>query len=72
MELYNSSIASIRYLKEPKLVRTSWKKCDSADDFMQILLKVREFYELLMPKRTLWDQTDFNLNIPPDLQKWFD
>lgn len=72
MEIFNSDIASISYFEDLQLMRTSWKNCDGADDFMTILSQVQDFYELLLPKKTLWDQSRFNYYIPPALQVWTD
>lgn len=70
MELINSNIASIDYFEDIDLIRTTWKKCENAEDFMPIIKQVMEFYELLLPRKTLWNQTDFGLLISPELQKW--
>lgn len=70
MELFNSNIASIDYFEDINLIRTSWKKCENSEDFMLIIKQVMEFYELLLPRKTLWNHTQFDLNISPDLQEW--
>lgn len=70
MELFNSNIASIDYFEDINLIRTSWKKCENSEDFMPIIKQVMEFYELLLPRKTLWNHTQFDLNISPDLQEW--
>ena len=72
MEVFNSEIATIDYFEETELIRTSWKKCGGAEDFMPMISTVMDFYELLLPKRTLWDHRHFNFQIPPDLQQWTD
>lgn len=70
MELFSSKIASIDYFEDINLIRTSWKKCDTAEEFMPVIREVMGFYELLLPRKTLWNQTDFSLHISPGLQKW--
>lgn len=70
MEIFNSDTASISYFKDIQLTRTSWKNCNTADEFMTIISQVQGFYELLLPQRTLWDQSRFNFYIPPGLQIW--
>lgn len=70
MELLNSNIVSIDYFEDINLIRTLWKRCDNSDEFMQVINQVMDFYKLLLPKKTLWNQTDFDFEIPPDLQIW--
>lgn len=72
MEIFDSDIASIYYFEDIQLTHTSWKNCNSADEFMTIISQVQDFYELLLPQKTLWDQTAFNFYIPPRLQEWTD
>lgn len=70
MELFNSNIASIDYFEDINLIRTSWKKCENAEEFIPVIRQVMEFYELLLPRRTLWNHANFSLHISPELQEW--
>mgnify|MGYP001228445957 CR=1 FL=1 len=72
MDIFDSTVATISYFEDSKLIRTTWKHCEQAEQFMPILLEVRDFYEQLRPRKTLWDQRDFNFSIPPALQLWTD
>lgn len=70
MEIFNSKIALIHYFEDIRLIKISWKQCDAAEDFMPVMSQVRDFYEILMPRKALWNQSLFNFNIPPNLQQW--
>lgn len=70
MELFNSETASIEYFEDINLIRTSWKKCEHAEEFMPVIKQVMEFYKIFLPRKTLWNQTDFSLHISPELQQW--
>lgn len=70
MRLFDSKIAAIEYLEDSKLIKTTWKECRHAEDFMTVIQHVMEFYRQVLPTKTLWNQTDFELQISPDLQVW--
>lgn len=72
MEIFNSDNASIHYFEDIQLIRTSWKNCNNADAFMTIISQVQDFYELLLPQKTLWNQSQFNFYTPSKLQAWTD
>lgn len=69
MELFNSDIATIDYFEESCLIRTTWNECRDAEDFMVVIKQVMEYYSLLKPRKTLWNQTNFNLYLSPELQQ---
>lgn len=70
MQLFHSKTAEIDYFEKSRLVRTTWKDCDNAEDFMTVIRQVMAFYEQLMPRRTLWNHTNFDLHITEPLQEW--
>lgn len=70
MKIFDSDVAAISYIEDENLIRTSWKSCEDADSFMAIISQAQDFYELFLPKKTLWDHSHFEFQIPLKLQEW--
>lgn len=70
MRLFNSNSAVIDYFESSGLIKTTWKDCNNAEDFMSVIKQVMAFYETLMPRKTLWNHTNFGLHITEPLQEW--
>jgi DNA-binding CsgD family transcriptional regulator len=68
--LCDDDLLWVSYNEKEDLLHNRLVKCQSTDDFIRGISKYKVIFERLLASAVLWDSSDFNFVIPPDLQKW--
>ena len=73
MILYDTPKFQIDYLETEGISFNTFVNCNTADDFIEIIKDYRVHFDNVGGiTKAIWDNTNLNFSIPPNLQKWVD
>lgn len=73
MVLYDTPKFKIDYLETESISFNTFVDCNTATDFIEIVKDYRSHFDRVGGiTRAIWDNTNLNFVIPPNLQKWVD
>ncbi len=70
--LYKTDKFSIEYIPAVDILKGSFLKCSTSDEYVSAIKAFKEVYERVLPRYTFWDNTRFKHIITPGEQQWTD
>ncbi|SFD65627.1 helix-turn-helix domain-containing protein [Flavobacterium phragmitis] len=68
--LYSTKNFAIDYNHDAGILKGSFLHCETSEAYINAIKKFKEVYDRVLPKYTLWDNTNFKHIINSDEQEW--